>query len=43
MFLDFDGERVNTGVFGGFGVVTLSPLQSFLGRWGLPNSRAATR
>ncbi len=39
VFLDFDGERVNTGMFGGFGVVTLSPLQSFLGRWGLPNSQ----
>ncbi|HEY7042291.1 MAG TPA: PPC domain-containing protein, partial [Nocardioidaceae bacterium] len=39
IFLDFDGERVNTGVFGGFGVVTLSPLSAFLGRWGLPNGR----
>jgi hypothetical protein len=39
IFLDFDGERVNTSMFGGFGVVTLSPLSAFLGRWGLPNSQ----
>jgi hypothetical protein len=35
VFLDFDGERLNTGMFGGFGVSTLSPLKSFLPKWGL--------
>jgi hypothetical protein len=35
IFLDFDGEEVNTGVFGGLGVRQLSPLSAFLGRWGL--------
>ena len=35
LFVDFDGGRVNTGVFGGIGAVNLSPLSSFLGRWGL--------
>lgn len=35
VFLDFDGEEVNTGVFGGAGVRDLSPLSAFLGRWGL--------
>ena len=35
VYLDFDGERLNTGIFGGFGVRTMSPLRSFLPRWGL--------
>jgi hypothetical protein len=35
LFLDFDGEEVNTGVFGGAGVRQLSPLSAFLSRWGL--------
>ncbi len=35
LFLDFDGERLNTGIFGGPGVSTLSPLRSFLPKWGL--------
>ncbi|MBF9129207.1 PPC domain-containing protein [Plantactinospora sp. S1510] len=35
IFLDFDGERINTGIFGGPGVRTLSPFRAFLGRWGL--------
>jgi hypothetical protein len=35
IFLDFDGARVNTAMFGGPGVRDLSPLRSFLGRWGL--------
>ncbi|WP_109507989.1 pre-peptidase C-terminal domain-containing protein [Nocardioides speluncae] len=39
LFLDFDGERVNTGVWGGPGVRTLSPLASFLTRWGLTRSQ----
>jgi hypothetical protein len=36
IFLDFDGARVQTAVFGGPGVRTLSPLSSFIGGWGLP-------
>jgi hypothetical protein len=35
IFLDFDGAQVNTKVFGGSGVRTLSSFRSFLGRWGL--------
>lgn len=35
LYLDFDGARVNTGVFGGFGNRDLSPLSSFLTSWGL--------
>ncbi len=35
LFIDFDGARVNTAVFGGPGVRQLSPLSGFLGRWGL--------
>ena len=35
IYLDFDGERLNTGIFDGFGVRTLSPLRSFLTGWGL--------
>ena len=38
LFLDFDGERVNTGIWGGPGVRTLSPMRAFLGRWGLTNA-----
>jgi hypothetical protein len=38
LFLDFDGARVNTGIFGGAGVRQLSPLRAFLGRWGLTNA-----
>ena len=38
LFLDFDGARVNTGIFFGPGVRTLSPLRSFLGPWGLRNA-----
>ncbi|PRY33483.1 PPC domain-containing protein [Pseudosporangium ferrugineum] len=37
LFLDFDGERVNTGVFGGTGNVTLSPFSAFLAKWGIPS------
>lgn len=39
IFLDFDGARANTAIFGGGGVSQLAPLSSFLGRWGLPGSR----
>ena len=35
IFLDFDGAQLNTKVFGGTGVRTLSPFRAFLGRWGL--------
>ena len=35
VFLDFDGARMNTNIFGGNGVSTLSPLSRFLPRWGL--------
>jgi hypothetical protein len=35
LYLDFDGARINTAIFGGPGVRQLSPLQGFLGRWGL--------
>ncbi len=38
VFLDFDGERVNTNVWGGPGVATLSPFSSFVGKWGLTNA-----
>lgn len=35
LFLDFDGARLNTSIFDGPGVRTLSPFSAFLGRWGL--------
>ena len=35
IFLDFDGARVNTGIFGGPGVRELSPFRTFIARWGL--------
>lgn len=35
LFLDFDGARVNTAIWGGPGVREISPLAGFLGRWGL--------
>jgi hypothetical protein len=35
LFLDFDGARANTAIWGGPGVRQLSPLAGFLGRWGL--------
>jgi hypothetical protein len=35
VFLDFDGARVNTGVFGGSGNRDLSPFAAFITRWGL--------
>jgi len=38
VFLDYDGQRLNTGIFGGRGVTTLSPLSAFLGGWGLDAS-----
>lgn len=39
IFLDFNGARVNTAIWGGPGVRQLSPLSSFLGRWGIPASQ----
>jgi hypothetical protein len=36
VYLDFDGARLNTNIFGGPGVRTLSPLSAFMSRWGLP-------
>jgi hypothetical protein len=39
IFLDFDGARVNTGIWGGPGVRQLSPLSSFLSAWGIPASQ----
>ena len=41
IFLDFDGARLNTAIFGGPGVRQLSPLSDFLGRWGLPGGAEA--
>lgn len=38
LFLDFDGARVNTGIFGGPGVRQLSPFAAFLARWGIPRA-----
>jgi hypothetical protein len=38
IFLDFDGARVNTAIFGGPGVRQLSPFSAFIARWGLPKS-----
>lgn len=39
VFLDFDGARVNTGIFGGPGVRTLSPFSAFVAKWGLNRSQ----
>lgn len=35
LFLDFDGARLNTAIFGGPGVVQLSPMSAFLAKWGI--------
>lgn len=39
VLLDFDGGRVNTGIWGGPGVRELSPFRSFLPKWGLSKSQ----
>ena len=39
LFLDFDGARVNTAIFGGPGTVTLSPLSAFLAKWGITRAQ----
>lgn len=36
IFLDFDGARVNTGIWGGPGVRRLSPFAGFVTAWGIP-------
>jgi hypothetical protein len=41
LFLDFDGARVNTGIWGGPGVRQLSPFAAFLARWGIPRASEA--
>ena len=41
IYLDFDGARVNTGIWGGWGVVELSPLSKFMPLWGLDRSEEA--
>lgn len=43
IFLDFDGARVNTSIFGdtSLGVRNLSPFSAFIARWGLPRSAEA--
>lgn len=38
IFLDFDGGRVNTAIWGGPGVRQLSPFSAFIAKWGLPRS-----
>ncbi len=35
LFLDFNGARVNTAIWGGPGVRQLAPLRDFLPRWGM--------
>jgi hypothetical protein len=39
VYLDFEGGRVNTAVWGGAGVRELSPFSSFLGKWGISRTR----
>lgn len=39
VFLDFDGARVNTGIWGGPGTRDLSPFSAFIGKWGLTRSQ----
>jgi hypothetical protein len=41
IFLDFDGGRVNTAIWGGPGVRQLSPFSAFIAKWGLPRSAEA--
>lgn len=41
IFLDFDGARVNTGIWGGPGVRELSGFGSFLARWNLTRAQEA--
>lgn len=41
IFLDFDGARVNTGIWGGPGVRELSPFGTFLPKWNLTRAQEA--
>ncbi len=41
VYLDFDGARLNTGPWGGWGVSDLSPLSKFMPKWGLDRSQEA--
>ncbi len=39
VLLDFEGGRVNTGIWGGAGVRELSPFSAFVTRWGIDRDR----
>jgi hypothetical protein len=39
VLLDFEGGRVNTAIWGGFGVSELSPFSAFVAKWGIPRER----
>ncbi len=39
VLLDFEGGRVNTGIWGGAGVRELSPFSAFVTRWGISRDR----
>jgi hypothetical protein len=39
VFLDFDGARANTAIWGGPGVRTFSPFSAFITRWGIKPDR----
>jgi hypothetical protein len=39
VYLDFEGGRVNTGIWGGPGVRQLSPFSAFLAKWGITRDR----
>lgn len=39
VYLDFEGGRVNTAIWGGPGVRELSPFTAFLGKWGIATNR----
>lgn len=41
VFLDFDGARVNTAIWGGPGVRELSPFSAFIAKWGLTRAQEA--
>lgn len=42
VLLDFEGGRVNTGIYGGPGVRELSPFSAFVPRWGIARSQSRT-
>ncbi|MGL5818026.1 MAG: hypothetical protein ACRCYR_10710 [Phycicoccus sp.] len=39
VYLDFEGGRANTAIWGGPGVRELSPFSAFLANWGIPRDR----